>query len=747
MSKRILEHFAVEANLEYRKCIELIMSSLYFRKLADKTQVVISLTGPNVRTRLTHTVEVVRIARELCADLGLNEDLAEAIALAHDIGHTPFGHVGERTLRYIMSGCDTLDGNIEIELYNQGFKHNMQSFRVLSDIFDKHLGKEKYYILWGVATHSSMTWTKKGFGFDKEIMIHTKSCPRIFNCNFKRENSKNGIDNNSHCRLNYKDINTNKAGLVCVPWICCDLHVDGNKEYSKCKEPCKFSELWKYRKENYDSYINLKYLFDLPFPNIFYAGDFHSTFYNGSNPDFISFEAAIVAAADEIAQRKQDLDDGIFLKLIDLKELRKNIFEIYAHLPKSKKRGFRKNIINANDSKISTELEKILRSIYIHNIEEYIKNVSDNFEKLYLKEASVIIDSKSSINTFEPIFMRSNILISLVINDKNFPYIVYKLNEYIDQFLKGSNTSLDENFKENLKSLLEKIKEGQNNSINTILEKITQTLDSNANSDFIKTELASHIEVEEFKEIFRGKRKDYGIDYMSINNFFKIYKGISDENSNKKTADIFKDYKRIYKANSNQAVMNYVVFDEDIEKIMKNFNEFYKNSILKSELVEKNDAKATFIIRRLFEAYVIDPHRLPNVALNSIWRIFTKFGKDDLQDIYKREFINLLKKMFIDPEGYKDLLVWEKDDVEKEKKYCTEGWQLYNEKVNLRKYLPQIELQNFELRSIIDNPILIASNKWKQSIYRGICDYIASLTDREALSEYEKLYYTTVELS
>jgi dGTPase len=93
MSEKILEEYAIGRSLKFKDCINTIMNSTYFRKLAEKTQVIISLTGPNVRTRLTHTVEVARIARDLAEDLGLNEDLAEAIALAHDIGHTPFGHV------------------------------------------------------------------------------------------------------------------------------------------------------------------------------------------------------------------------------------------------------------------------------------------------------------------------------------------------------------------------------------------------------------------------------------------------------------------------------------------------------------------------------------------------------------------------------------------------------------------------------------------------------------------------------
>lgn len=89
-----------------------------FRRLSHKTQVFISPEGDHYRDRLTHTLEVAQIARTIARSLRLNEDLTEAIALGHDLGHTPFGHVGERTL-------DTLCSEIG------GFRHNEQSLRVV----------------------------------------------------------------------------------------------------------------------------------------------------------------------------------------------------------------------------------------------------------------------------------------------------------------------------------------------------------------------------------------------------------------------------------------------------------------------------------------------------------------------------------------------------------------------------------------------------------------------------------------
>jgi dGTPase len=98
-----------------------IVHSRSFRRLEYKTQVFLNGTGDHYRTRMTHTIEVSCIARTLARALGLNEDLAEAIALAHDLGHAPFGHLGESTLNRLMAG-------------HGGFRHNAQSLRVVEEL-------------------------------------------------------------------------------------------------------------------------------------------------------------------------------------------------------------------------------------------------------------------------------------------------------------------------------------------------------------------------------------------------------------------------------------------------------------------------------------------------------------------------------------------------------------------------------------------------------------------------------------
>src|SRR5207249_906159 len=103
---------------EYQRDRARVIHSRAFRRLEYKTQVFLNGTGDHFRTRLTHTIEVASISRTIARALALNEDLAEAIAVAHDLGHAPFGHSGEETLDGLMRE-------------HGGFEHNAQSLRIV----------------------------------------------------------------------------------------------------------------------------------------------------------------------------------------------------------------------------------------------------------------------------------------------------------------------------------------------------------------------------------------------------------------------------------------------------------------------------------------------------------------------------------------------------------------------------------------------------------------------------------------
>ncbi len=115
-----------------------------FRRLKQKTQVFLSPEGDLYRTRLTHTLEVAQIARTIARALRLNEDLTEAIALAHDLGHTPFGHAGERALNKLTPG---------------GFTHYRQSLRVVDHLEKNGAGLNlTWEVRNGIITHTKGTW-------------------------------------------------------------------------------------------------------------------------------------------------------------------------------------------------------------------------------------------------------------------------------------------------------------------------------------------------------------------------------------------------------------------------------------------------------------------------------------------------------------------------------------------------------------------------------------------------------------
>ncbi len=114
-----------------------LVHSRAFRRLKHKRQVFLTDGGDHYRTRLTHTLEVSQLSRTVAKALGLNEELVEAIALGHDLGHTPFGHIGEVVLGKIMAGADTLDGLLPAQALG-GFKHNYQSVRVVDLIERKY---------------------------------------------------------------------------------------------------------------------------------------------------------------------------------------------------------------------------------------------------------------------------------------------------------------------------------------------------------------------------------------------------------------------------------------------------------------------------------------------------------------------------------------------------------------------------------------------------------------------------------
>jgi dGTPase len=154
---------------EFQRDRDRVIHSTAFRRLKDKTQVFLFDEGDHYRTRLTHTIEVSQIARALARSLELDEDLAEAVALAHDIGHPPFGHAGERALADAMQG-------------HGGFDHNAQSLRVVTRLERRYPRYDGLNLAWetleGLVKHNGPLTGELPFGIaeyaaEQDLWLHT----------------------------------------------------------------------------------------------------------------------------------------------------------------------------------------------------------------------------------------------------------------------------------------------------------------------------------------------------------------------------------------------------------------------------------------------------------------------------------------------------------------------------------------------------------------------------------------------
>ena len=138
---------------DFRRDCDRIIHSAAFRRLAHKTQVFVYHEGDHYRTRLTHTLEVAQIARSLARALGCDEDLAEALALAHDLGHPPFGHAGERAL-------DAAVGRFG------GFDHNAQALRIVTELERRYAAFDGLNLTWetleGLVKHNGPLTDRNG---------------------------------------------------------------------------------------------------------------------------------------------------------------------------------------------------------------------------------------------------------------------------------------------------------------------------------------------------------------------------------------------------------------------------------------------------------------------------------------------------------------------------------------------------------------------------------------------------------
>ena len=170
---------------EFQRDRDRIVHSTAFRRLEYKTQVFVNHEGDLFRTRLTHTLEVAQIARGIARSLRLNEDLAEAISLAHDLGHTPFGHAGQDALNECMRG-------------QGGFEHNLQSLRIVDRLEERYAAFDGLNLTYetreGIVKHCSLENARLLGDVGERFIKRTQPSLEAQICNFADEIAYNNHD-------------------------------------------------------------------------------------------------------------------------------------------------------------------------------------------------------------------------------------------------------------------------------------------------------------------------------------------------------------------------------------------------------------------------------------------------------------------------------------------------------------------------------------------------------------------------
>lgn len=832
-----------ECRKTLHECINKIMGTSSFRKLAGKTQVILSINGPDIRTRLTHTMEVAKIARDLCRSMGLNAELAEAISLAHDIGHTPFGHVGERTLRDILCGCNTLDKKVpDDDFGNAGFKHNLQSFRVLvrdlgisrSNVVDIDPNGPDIlwpYILWGVLIHTKMTYAKFGVGtLDDAVFISSHLCPRIYNCYF---------DESHECSRNRKiprDKTTgegNGKDKLCKPWYCAILRENEVGEISAekvtvCLKRCYLAKLWNAKINNVEAFSNLDILFDHPFPNIFYASCLSNYFFHRTTNymGWVSLESLIVRQADEIAQRKQDLEDAINKELISIDDAKREVKTLIS--PFSKEKEFKSLYVAISEASKSHKLGELLAQFYKKLLDKNTKkNVIYFVQDTKAADANIYI----LVDTIYKCFWRDSeekkrawikeelrrirddkITVNARVANSSNKYFTLKHDHFHEGLFLIAYQWIEDGTKKNT-ILGEPVLNGAISTYDVeMLELLVETMEKEnvsfaINRDMLNdkgyflsvlSKLNAFIKridppifnlfhyyvlysVYEHYNLFNDLRTVTVLDVIEFLKAHHVTYKQYEENRN----EFFDTWKKLLNFEANRILTHLVDFI-DVSKrnnknqyarkqALKDFEDSQKGTVIHSEKVEKNDGKSDFILRRLFKAYLTNPHQLPDTALSWILSeikigyshlvnsekvtLAEKLGQLKptliLSDSEKGEKIEELKRLAFEIKG--------QDRRDREKNVLEEGLSheikaLWDEEMRLREFLEEIYDNNISydnneagkllkrFRKELDNAVLRAIPKWRSLLIRGICDHIAGMTDQEAISEYEKLYTGVMEL-
>lgn len=682
--KRVIDKGDIRENrTEFQRDWERIIHSKSFRRLEDKAQIYTLSKGDHFRTRLTHTLEVAQIARGIARELNLNEDLVEAIALGHDLGHTPFGHVGERTLNEILENEDV----------KGGFKHNFQGVKVVNYLEEKYGEFEgidlTYQVIEGILKHTKVCSCDDNKLCNKNKKREGLNCK---NNNYKIKNFLcNGEEEELHLEYNFATTLEGQAvaiadeiaqrahdlddgiasGIINEEKFLNELKEMAEKEFyerlkveigkeiyetvkqegtKKSLKDIKSQYKGETLKEKLQKYADEKILKDLTV-----GKDKYNKLINNMNEkDFMNDK--------EFMEKINCNVENEFLKQFE------NEYIYYYSFRKDTKEAL-KVVKEHIDSKFTNEFVKIIKSDFK---KEFIGEIEKILKKDYMKLLRVekisdeLIEKERNINIDKLLKKLKNqeekTRLSKAITDNNNEdeiYIKYEQwlkEEEIKKSLIEKQADSKTKCSEDISSLLElkyfivlddikqivdqmhidgkldkKIKEifmnefGNiiNNSFNENIEMEIKMKYKSLESNF-KDELYNRIR-KSLKYIDEAQR-EY-VDTVDIKRArivsdvitYFIAKIIDD------SEDRIKNYENNPRKDSLIINEKLIKFSGETEKVREQLEKISSNKIINSEEVNCFDGKGKYVIKRIYKAYNTNPMQMSKTTLKRIFREVCKY--------------------------------------------------------------------------------------------------------------------------
>ena len=686
--KRVIDKGDIRENrTEFQRDWERIIHSKSFRRLEDKAQIYTLSKGDHFRSRLTHTLEVAQIARGIARELNLNEDLVEAIALGHDLGHTPFGHVGERTLNEILENEDV----------KGGFKHNFQGVKVVNYLEEKYGEFEgidlTYQVIEGILKHTKVCSCDDNKLCNKNKKREGLNCK---NNNYKIKNFLcNGEEEELHLEYNFATTLEGQAVAIADEIAQRAHDLDDGIASGIINEEKFLNELKEMAEKEFYERLKVEIGKEI-YETVKQEGTKKSLKDIKSQYEGETLKEKLRKYADEKILKDLTVEQDKYKELIkkmnekdfmNEKEFMENIncnveneflkqfdneYIYYYSFRKDTKEAL-KIVKEHIDSKFTNEFFKIIKNDFK---KEFIREIEKILKKDYMKlllvekiDKELVEEEKNSnidILNKKLKNREEKTRLNKAIADENYEdeiYIKYEhllKNNKIEEYLIEKKENSEAKFSEDIKSLLElkylivldDIKQiieqriDQINSKKELDEKIKKmfmteldNIISNSFNENIEMEIKMKYKSLEsnFKdELYNRIRKS--LKY--IDEAQREYVDTVDIKSARIESDVItyfiakiiddseeriKNYENNPKKNSLIINEKLIKFSGETEKVREQLEKISSNKIINSEEVNCFDGKGKYVIKRIYKAYNTNPMQMSKTTLKRIFREVCKY--------------------------------------------------------------------------------------------------------------------------